>query len=245
MSHKVSVVVPVRNMARFLPDAVASIPEVHEIILVAAESDDSTLFVVNELARQRRGIHVLTDPGKGPAVARNVGLRKAAGDVIAFNDADDIWPQGKLALQLERLDREPQVDVVGGFVTYFEELAPNSFAPASSSRTETTFLHHVGAAIFRRSVFARIGLFDETLTYAEDGDLLLRIVENEVPFVILMTPTLYYRRHADSMMTRDQARQKSDLARAFGLSLARRRKRGQSLTRVSFERYFEPLPRSP
>ena len=69
--------------------------------------------------------------------------------------------------------------------------------PLASRRNSSI---HVGAAIFRRSVFDRIGLFDESLMYAEDGDLLLRIIEAQVPFVILNTPTLYYRRHGDSMM---------------------------------------------
>ena len=55
MSHRVSVIVPVWNMARFLPDAIASIPDVHEIIIVAAESDDNTFGVAHELARRRLG----------------------------------------------------------------------------------------------------------------------------------------------------------------------------------------------
>ena len=42
MSYEVSVIVPVWNMARFLPDALASIPDVHEIIIVAAESEDGS-----------------------------------------------------------------------------------------------------------------------------------------------------------------------------------------------------------
>jgi glycosyltransferase involved in cell wall biosynthesis len=53
MSHRVSVIVPVWNMARFLPDAIASIPDVHEIIIVAAESDDNTFGVARELAGRR------------------------------------------------------------------------------------------------------------------------------------------------------------------------------------------------
>jgi glycosyltransferase involved in cell wall biosynthesis len=239
MNHRVSVIVPVWNMARFLPDAIASIPDVHEIIIVAAQSDDNTFGVAHQLAERRPGVRVLPDPKKGPASARNIGLLDATGDVIAFNDADDVWPQGKLALQLNRLDGEPQADVVAGLVTYFEELNRGSLAPAEYSRVETKFIQHVGAAIFRRSVFDRIGLFDESLMYAEDGDLLLRIIEAQVPLIILNSTTLYYRRHGDSMMTRDDPRMKSDLARAFAMSLARRRKLGLSLAPVSFDRYFE------
>ena len=239
MSHRVSVIVPVWNMARFLPDAIASIPEVHEIIIVAAESDDDTFGVAHQLAKRRLGVRVLSTPKKRPASARNIGILNATGDVIAFNDADDLWPQGRLALQLKRLDGEPQPDVVAGLVTWFKELDRDRLAPAEHSSVETKNVQQIGAAIFRRSVFDRIGLFDESLMYAEDWDLLLRIIEAQVPFVVLNTPTLYYRRHGDSMMARNDPRIKSDLAKAFAMSLARRRQLGLSLAPVSVDRYLE------
>jgi glycosyltransferase involved in cell wall biosynthesis len=243
MSHRVSVIVPVWNMARFLPDAISSIPDVHEIIIVAAESDDDTFDVAQTLAKQRLSVRVLPSPKKRPASARNIGLREASGDVIAFNDADDVWPQGKLALQLKRLDGKPQPDVVAGLATWFKELDRDRLAPVEHSSVETKKnLQQIGASIFRRSVFDRIGLFDESLMYAEDLDLLLRIIEAQVPFVILNTPTLYHRRHGDSMMTRNDPRIKTDFAKAFAMSLARRRKLGLSLAPVSFDRYFEALP---
>jgi glycosyltransferase involved in cell wall biosynthesis len=144
-------------MARFLFDSVASIPEVHEIIIVAAESSDDTVGVAHEIAARRPEVRVLANPKKGPASGRNIGLREATGDVIAFNDADDIWPRGRLALQLERLDREPPADVVAGLVTYFEELDRDTLAPRLSSRVETVFIHQVGSMLFRRSVFDRLG----------------------------------------------------------------------------------------
>ena len=239
MSHRVSVIVPVWNMARFLPDAIASIPDVHEIIIVAAESDDHTFEAAHQLAERRLGVRVLSNPKKVLASARNIGLRAASGDVIAFNDADDLWPQGRLALQLKRLDKEPRADVVAGLVTHFKELDRDRLAPAEHSRVETKIAPQIGAAIFRRSVFDRIGLFDESLVYADDWDLLLRIIEAQVPYVVLNMPTLYYRRHGDSMMTRNDPRKKSDVAKAFAMSLARRRKLGLSLAPVSFDRYLQ------
>ena len=243
MSHRVSVIVPAWNMARFLPDSIASIPPVHEVIIVAGEFDDNTLDVAEALGAERPDIDVLSVPNRGPGIARNIGLRAATGDVIAFNDADDIWPQGRLALQLARLDSEPRADIVMGLVSRFSKLDRRNLAPEMGPDTDTKFLHNVGAAIFRRSVFDRIGLFEELLMYAEDGDLMLRIVEADIPFVILNSPTLYYRQHGDSMMTRDDPRKKSDFARALALSLARRRKLGLSLAPVSFDRYFEAPPR--
>lgn len=242
--HLVSVIVPAWNMARFLPDAVASIPEVHEIIVVAAESKDDTQAVAAELSRRRREVRVVMGSNESPAIARNIGLAEASGDIVAFNDADDVWPPGKLALQLGRLDRDPQVDVVAGLVTYFDNLDPSTFAPSQSSRIHTVFFHQLGAAIFRRSVFERIGYFDERLRYSEDRDLFLRLFESQVPFVILNAVTLFYRRHADSMMTREDPRKKSDDVCVYALSLARRRRLGIELPPLNIDKYLEDLPMS-
>jgi glycosyltransferase involved in cell wall biosynthesis len=241
MSHLVSVIVPAWNMARFLPDAIASIPEVHEIIIVAADSEDDTKEVAAELSRQRRDLRVVTGSHQSPAIARNIGLAEASGDIIAFNDADDVWPPGKLALQLSRLDRNPQVDAVAGLVTYFDRLNRDSLTPANTSRLHTMFFHQLGATIFRRSVFDLIGTFDETLRYAEDRDLFLRVLESQIPFVILNTVTLYYRRHGDSMMTREDPRKRVDDVRVYALSLARRRRLGIKLSPLTLDAYFEDL----
>jgi glycosyltransferase involved in cell wall biosynthesis len=239
MNHRVSVIIPVMNMARFLPDAVASIPDVHEVVIAVAESDDDTLRVARELARGRAGVVVLDNPKGTPASGRNVGLRHASGNIIAFNDADDVWPRGKLDLQLARLDREPRADVVGGRVTYFDKFDRETLTPAPHARLETGFTFALPPMIFRRSVFDRVGFFDESLTYVEDVDLILRIIETDVPFVILDAATLYYRRHGNSMMNRDKQGQNRDFARVLSLSLERRRKLGLSLAPLSFEHYLE------
>jgi glycosyltransferase involved in cell wall biosynthesis len=243
-NHLVSVIVPAWNMARFLPDAIASIPEVHEIIIVTADSKDDTQDVAAELSHQRGEVRVVTGSNGSPAIARNIGLTEATGDIIAFNDADDVWPASKLAFQLSRLDRNPQVDVVAGLVTYFDSLDPATLTPSQSSRVHTVFFHHLGAAIFRRSVFERVGRFDETLRYGEDRDLFLRLLEFQVPFVILNAVMLFYRRHADSMMTREDPRKKSDDVRVYALSLARRRRLGIDLAPLNFDNFFEDLPGS-
>jgi glycosyltransferase involved in cell wall biosynthesis len=243
--HLVSVIVPAWNMARFLPDTIASIPQVHEIIIVAAESKDDTQAVAAELSRQRRDVRVVRGSDESPAIARNIGLAKASGDIIAFADADDLWPPGKLAFQLSRLDRNPKVDVVAGLVTYFDRLDSHTLTPSKSSRTHTIFFHHLGATIFRRSVFERVGHFDETLRYGEDRDLFLRLVEFRIPLVILNAAMLFYRRHGDSMMTRDDPRKKSDDVRVYALSLARRRRLGIDLAPLDFESYLEDIAGEP
>ena len=104
----VSVIVPAYNAASFLPKAIASIDRqgYHplEIIVVDDGSTDNTAEVVRSLPSVSHYFH---QENKGPSAARNVALKHAKGEFIAFLDSDDEWPVGKLELQLGRLRADP------------------------------------------------------------------------------------------------------------------------------------------
>jgi len=244
---QISVIMPCYQMARFLPDAVGSVLRqsraVAEILVIDSGSDDGTAGVVHALAADGAPVRLIEDERRGPGPARNRGLAQARGDIIAFLDGDDLYPAGKLDAQIARLDAGPHVDMVSGFVTYFDRLDRDALAPASDSRTETLFHVHLGACLYRRAVFDRIGGFSDSLMYSEDVDLLLRVREACVPFTILRRVTLYYRRHGDSMMTQPDPRKEGDFRRAVAMSLARRRARGRADQDMPpFEAYLEPAP---
>lgn len=241
---RVSVILPNLDMGRFLPEAFASIfrqsEAVDEVIVVDAGSSDDSLAVIAQEAARHPAIRCLTSSLKNPSAVRNRGLEAATGDVIAFLDADDLWPADKLARQLARMQAAPAVSVVSGFVQYFDKLDRERLAPAADSRTETLFHVHLGAAIFRRSVFDQIGLFDESLRYSEDVDLLLRVREACLPMTILRARTLYYRRHDDSLMAQADPAKERDFKRALAGSLMRRRRQGHSSPLAPFESLIEP-----
>ena len=189
-------------------------------------STDSTIDIVSSLASKNPAIRILEGPGKGPGPARNVALKVASGEIVTFLDADDLWPADKLEHQIGRLDKSPQVDVVSGFVRYFDKQADGRLVPAPDARTEEIFHVHLGAAVFRHSVFEKLGHFEESMLYSEDVDLVLRIRESDIPMTILRNITLYYRRHPDSMtaeMTRDEAK---SFNMAILRSMRRRREAG-------------------
>ena len=100
----VSVITPVHNGARFLAEAVESVErqgyEPLEIIVVDDGSTDDTPRVIAELGDR---VLALRQENAGPAAARNRAIAAARGDVLAFCDADDTWPEGKLDAQLARL----------------------------------------------------------------------------------------------------------------------------------------------
>lgn len=244
MTPDISVIIPNLDMGRFLPDALASIARqavpVSEIIIVDAGSADDSLAIIAGLAEADPRVRLLHSDAANPSGVRNRGLAEAAGGIIGFLDADDLWPADKLARQLARLEAEPAVSVVSGFVQYFDRLDRDSLAPAADSRVETLFHVHLGAALFRRSVFDAVGVFDESLRYSEDVDLLLRIREEAIPMTILRARTLYYRRHDESMMARADPAKERDFKRTLVSSLMRRRRKGEVTPLAPFETLIEP-----
>jgi glycosyltransferase involved in cell wall biosynthesis len=244
--HSISVIIPTLNMGRFLAGGIASIQrqaiQVDEIIVVDNQSTDETQKVLQGLRQADARIRVIEVQPQGPAKARNRGIEAARGDVIALLDADCFWTGDKLALQLARLDREPRVDIVAGLVTYFDALNADGLEPAQESRTGTIFDVSVSTSIFRRSVFDRVGVFDESFLYAEDWDLFFRILEAAIPIAILKVPTAYALRHPASMMAQENQRKHSDKFRAFSKSMARRRSQGGPADLPRLETFLEAPP---
>lgn len=231
MTPRVSVIVPSLNQGRYIDAALRSIRRqsvpVHEIVVVDCGSTDETLEVVEAHHASGLPIRLIHRPALGPGPTRNAGVAAAEGDLIAFLDPDDLWPAGKLARQLARLDAEPRVDMVSGYVCYFEQPDADGLAPEPDSRTQRIFHVHVGACVYRREVFDAIGgAFDEAFMYGEDVDLMLRVREENVPFTILRSVELYYRQHPASMMATESPRKSSDFKLATLKSLQRRRARG-------------------
>jgi glycosyltransferase involved in cell wall biosynthesis len=222
----VSVIIPAFNAASFLPHAVASIDrqgyDPVEIIVVNDGSTDDTEKVARNLPSVG---HYFYQENKGPAAARNHGLKHARGEFIAFLDADDEWPAGKLDLQLGRLRAEPRLDVVLGRIQYIS--LPGAEVLDLPFETEDRTLTHVhlGSGVYRKSVFDRVGLFEESLRYSEDVDWFMRAREEDISMVILGNVTLLYQLHAGNM-TRQMNSERSNLAKVMRRSLERRRRRG-------------------
>lgn len=242
-SPTISVIMPVRNGEKYIADALKTILDqawpVQEILVVDDGSTDRSREIVETLASRFPAIHVLDGPRRGPGPARNVGLRIARGEFIGFLDCDDLWPADKLSLHLARFARTPHMDVVSGFVSYFNRQMTDAPAPDPAAITDELFHVHLGATLYRRTVFDRVGIFDENFLYSEDVDLMLRIREADIPMTILNAVTLCYRRHAESMTSTYTVEEKRDFNRALMQSLMRRRKSGNTRPLPPFKHLME------
>jgi teichuronic acid biosynthesis glycosyltransferase TuaG len=99
--ESVSIITPVYNAARWLPETLASVrAQTHEDwehILVDDCSTDDSLAIIEAAARDDSRIRAVRAPRNGgPSAARNLALKAARGRFIAFLDADDLWLPEKL-----------------------------------------------------------------------------------------------------------------------------------------------------
>ncbi len=227
VENLVSVIIPVFNAASFLPQAVASIERqgnhAIEIIVVDDGSTDSSREVARSLPSVSQYFY---QENKGPSAARNVGLQHARGEFVAFLDADDLWPAGKLDRQLGRLRAEPKLDVILGRIQYISLPGAENLEMKFENTEDRTLTHvHLGSGVYRAQVFERVGLFEESLRYSEDVDWFMRAREEDISMVILGDITLFYQLHPGNM-TRGMNSERSNLATVMRLSLERRRRRG-------------------
>ena len=157
----VSVIIPVYNGERFLAEAVETVHAQEydrlEIIVVDDGSTDRTSEIITSL---KGDIQRIGQKNSGPAAARNKGLSVARGDVIAFLDADDLWPETKLNTQIPLLVDHPEVDIITGLVQYVELPEAEPSGIRFQSQDNSAIHVHPGAGLFRRAVFEKVGLFD-------------------------------------------------------------------------------------
>lgn len=221
----VSVIIPVYNGERFLREAVQSVLDQQyspiEIIIVDDGSTDGTATVARSFSKTVRYLH---QTNKGPAAARNRGIEHARGSLLAFADADDLWPANKLELQLPYLIRDPNIDIVLGRIQQVRLSETVNGQTLAQEFAEPAFSVNLGSAVIRSSVFERVGLFDESMRYSEDVDWFLRAREAGAEIVTIDAVTLLYRQHEQNM-TRGKSTSELNVLKALKRSLDRRRER--------------------
>jgi glycosyltransferase involved in cell wall biosynthesis len=241
---EISVILPVYNGEVFVVEALESVfrqgYDPLEVIVVDDGSTDRTGEIVRGYGDRVRYCH---QDNAGPAAARNVGLRAASGEVFAFIDADDLWPEGKLNLQMARFEENPSLEVVVGRVQYFV-LTQSPTGRAEFVPFQAPVLGaNLGAGLYKKSVFQKLGYFDAAFRFCEDVDLFLRIREERVPMLVVDAVTLFYRLH-DANMSRERAQRNEVFLRALKHSLDRRRE-GNQPQPGSLSALTRELPRRP
>jgi glycosyltransferase involved in cell wall biosynthesis len=156
----VSVIIPAWNAERYLAEALASVRAQTVAPLEILVVDDGSSDGGAALAAATPGVTVVAQAHAGVAAARNRGIARARGTLLAFLDADDLWEPRKLELQLASLAAAPEL---GGAVCHYQNFLEQGLArPAWLSERALAEPQAGGLSslVVRAEVFARVGVFD-------------------------------------------------------------------------------------
>lgn len=216
----VSVIMPAYNAADHVAEAIESVLIQNyrhfELIVVDDGSTDATKDIVSGFQDDR--IRCFHQANAGPASARNLALKKCNGDFISFLDADDMMTPDFLSRHLQEFDKHPQADLI-----YCDDfLIDKNLKPIraiqrpeySERRSLIRDMFRCGFPVvpfrtcMRRSVFDKIGLFDEGLVVGEDYDMMRRFIRHGLNAHHLKH-ALYLRRMTGESLSRSHSLEKA------------------------------------
>jgi glycosyltransferase involved in cell wall biosynthesis len=209
------VVIATYNYGRYLAGAIDSVLaqtyQDYEIIVVDDGSKDRTSEVIKPFLADPRIEYSVTDH-LGQPRAKNAGIRRARGSLIAILDADDMWLPRKLERQVALFESDPELGVAytrrllidegGEPLAYIQP--PLHRGDILESIFRANFICH-SSVLVRRAVFDEIGLFDEDLPLAIDYDLWLRAAAR-FRFDFVDEPLVLYRTGHASLSSRAEER---------------------------------------
>jgi|GEM_PF-2046491 len=187
---QLSVIIPTYNSAGFIEKALLSVCQQSyqqfEIIVSDDGSSDNTLQQVDSILSHYPDIsrQILTNPHTGPGGARNYGIHAARYKWIAFLDSDDYWMHDKLAKVVDAM-KTNQANLVFHNEIFFEEQDERRHEVNYVSRYDTSLPPFLAlfrknflspsSVVLAKSLLLEAGLFNTTISYAEDYDLWLRV----------------------------------------------------------------------
>ena len=185
---EISVVIPVFNGEKFIARAINSVLDqtfpANEIIVVDDGSTDNTAAVVRSYGDR---VRYFIQKNSGPGAARNLGIKNASSQWIAFLDADDEYLPHKLQSQVNFLKDNPAVKWCSG--KYIKNVdsqpsgqveytpSPGHYLLYQDYFQATLDKHHAwtGTVIAQKQVLLDCGLFRQDTHYGEDLDLWWKI----------------------------------------------------------------------
>ena len=248
---RITALIPCYNGELFIADAVRSVlaqeRRVDEVLVIDDRSTDRSAAVA-----QAAGATVITlSENGGPSRARNVGLRAARGDLVAFLDADDQWDPAHIRVVAGLLDEFPEAVLAFGRCAVMQ-LPENETVDALPARVPVNAQDRLllsnfvpqTATIVRRAAALAAGGYDETMRHSEDYDLWLRLALAG-PFVYSGEVTGWWRLHADQASRNAYAMRRGTwAARVRALTAVRRTgdtTRGRTLWRTAVEAWRHEL----
>lgn len=209
----VSVLIPCFNRRTYIEKALESVLQqgapLREIIVVDDGSTDGSYDFLLSYASHGT-LKLLTHPqrqNRGQSASLNLALREASGEYVAVLDSDDLFAPKKLASQVEFLERNPEFGMVYGQGNAIDEEGNHIHRLLGKEHEEISdpnrllldcYMALPGSALVRKTVWDKVGYFEENFRAAQDHDMALRLME-AAPVAYLPELAFFYRKHGDSI----------------------------------------------
>jgi len=188
-----SVIVPFYRAEKYFEEALDSVLsqtcQPNEVIVVVDGRDEHTLSFLVRFKDSRIRI-IVSEKNLGPSNARNLGVKAAETDWIAFIDADDIWDTHKISQQVEYL--KIHQNIVGchtGIRVFSKNSTRNIYTqkPTKLDGRSLVLSSQIvpSSLVIKRIVFTEIGGMDTSFKCCEDYDFSIRLIEagHEIGFI--------------------------------------------------------------
>lgn len=215
--YKISVIIPLYNKEQYCADAIQSVltqnyPE-FELIIINDGSTDNSETIARQAIEGEPRAHIINQDNKGVSAARNMGVKKAKYDYLAFLDADDLWHPNYLEVMMSAIIEHPDEHWFGVSFKRFSEnfnmpiLAEQpvfkklnyflgSFHPLTRKRDACSLVYS-DSFIITKELFYKAGGYPIGVIYSEDIYLYykLALISEIIWSPIELT---YYRMNVDN-----------------------------------------------
>lgn len=214
----VSVVMPAYNSEKYIAEAIESILNQtfkdFEFIIINDASTDKTLEIIKEYAKKDKRIIVINNE-KNIKICKslNRGIKISKGKYIARADADDISYPDRFQNQIEFMEKNDDVGVVGGYMQIFngetgKNISVRRYETEDKILRKNIFFYSPlshPSVVFRKQVFDNIGLYNENYTDCEDLEFWFRI-GFKYKFANIPKILIKYRHHPNSITVKKMKR---------------------------------------
>lgn len=224
---EVSVIIPSRNYGLFISESIESVLSQtyppSEVIVVDDGSEDNTEEIVKRYSSDVK--YIFLDKC-GVGAARNAGIKNSSCEYIAHLDADDIWVNEKLEIQLEEFDKDLLLEITGGMMQPFYDPGMDPINKRNIYCSDSPIPGFSASVILiKRDSFLKTGPYRENVNISQDLDWFLRARENSLKEKMVEKLLAYRRLHNlnSSMIEKNDPKER---IRVLKESLERRRKKG-------------------
>lgn len=230
IQYKITAVIPVYNrkktIRRCIDSVLAQTYPIFEIIVVDDGSSDGTTDIIERTYGEK--VSLIRQKHKGAQAARNLGIKEAKGEYIAFLDSDDEWLPRKTEIQVQELRKNKNAVVAGDlyFQTDWGKKVPFAYQRTENKKprmgakkwqrmnvkNESAYkllleksICNFDALLTSKANLMKIGLLDENVPSFQEWDTAIRLAkENKIAYI--NQPLVIYHLHEGETISKDVRR---------------------------------------